>query len=159
MLDKKEFSSKLAGVIKSQKNMRENVQELLDSGFEQVVHHGNTIYLSTLLRQCIGVRSMPTKALKEYIQAHVSNCAWRKDKDGNMVFMKAVKNKPMEVTVPDVKWYDHASAHKAQAKADVDAVARAKALLTVLSKSIEAGTVKDKEQAEKITAALSAALA
>ena len=157
-LTKKEFNSKLSGVVRSVAKQRDNIQELIEAGLVEVQESGNTIYLSMVLSACVGVKALPTKAMKEYIQAHCTNLKYKKNKDGNMVFVKAEKGKEFVVTEPSVKWYEHASAQAAQAKPDLDVVARAKALLTSIEKASSEGKVKDAEEAQRVAKALKDAL-
>ena len=159
MLDNKDFNQKLRNFISSTSTQRDNLQALIVSGLSQVeAEQGNTVQLGTLLNACVGVKSLPTKAIKDYIKAHVTNRKWSKNKDGNLVFSKEKKGVDCVVTAPTGAWYNNVSAKKAQATPDYDAVARAKALLTNLSKAIKDGTVKDADEAAKIKAALSVAL-
>ena len=142
-MNKSTFNKALSAFISSQTTQRDKLQVILMAGFEQAIDNGNTEYLTKALNACINVRSLPTNAIKEYVKVHIENCAWLKGKDGNMVFKKAIKAKPMIVTMPTVVWYEHEVAAKSQAKPDMDVVAQAKALFTKLTKALEAETVKE----------------
>ena len=135
----KNFSAKLAGFKNSMLSQRDNLQEFLEFGLLHYKEHGNTIYLSRTLNVCVGVSALPTRAIKDYIKDH-ANVQWKKDKAGNMVFMKV--GKKVEVTMPDVVWYDSKHVAKDQAKPDMDVLARTKALLTNLNKALEEGHIK-----------------
>ena len=158
MLETKSFNQKLAAFVRSQKTQRDNLQVLLQSGFEQATQHGQLSQLSAVLNETIGVRSINTVVLKEYIQAH-ANVKWSKGKDKKMRFEKAEKT--LTVVMPDVPWYEHSSAVKNQAKADMDVLARARTLLTTLSKSMKEGGIKEgqEEKAQELQSALAKLLA
>lgn len=141
-METKAFNKALSAFITSQKTQRDKLQVLLIAGLEQVETSGNTVYLSKALNACVGVRSLPTKAIKQYIQAHVSNCSWKKNSAGDMVFKKAIAKTPMEVTQPSQAWYEHESAAKAQASEDVDVIKAAELLLKRISKALEEQHVK-----------------
>jgi len=99
----KTYKRKLNSVLKSAKTQRDNVQELIIAGLEQYSEHGSCNYLTMLVQGCIGVRSLPTRSITAYIQAH-ANVTWAKLKDGTDGYKK--KGKGVEVSMPDVTWYD-----------------------------------------------------
>lgn len=162
VLTNKEFTAKLSGVIKSAKTQRDNIQVLIESGLAQANEHGQLTQLSVLLNSTIGVRSLNTKAIKEYVQAH-AEVVWVKSKDKKSMQFKKVKGSELvgaveEITVP---WYEHEAAAKNQAKADMDVMAQAKVFLTRLSKAVEAGSIKEgqEEKAQEIKQQLASLLA
>lgn len=136
----KNFKSKLAGFKNSMLTQRDNLQEFLEFGLLHYKENGNTVYLSQTLNVCVGVKALPTNAIKEYIKEH-ANVQWKKNKDGDMVFKKV--GKQVEVTMPSVIWYNSKHVAKDQAKADMDVLARTKSLLTSLTKALNDGHVKE----------------
>jgi hypothetical protein len=137
------FSRKLSGFVTSQKTQRDNLQSLIVAGLEQYAAHGNTVYLTSTLEKCIGVKSLPTASIKEYIKAH-ADVKWTKSKDGkNVVFAKSTaKGVERSVTMPDTAWYNHESKTKSEAKADTDGMASLKATYNRLTKLIADGKLK-----------------
>lgn len=136
----KNFKSKLAGFKTSILTQRDNLQEFLEFGLLHYKKHGNTLYLSQTLNVCVGVKALPTKAIKDYIKDH-ANVTWAKNKDGDMIFKKS--GKQVEVTMPSVIWYNSKHVAKDQAKADMDVLARTKTLLTSLNNALKDGHVKE----------------
>lgn len=105
MLDNKQFKDKLNGVITSAKNQRQSVQALIESGLEQYRDFGNAGQLSLLMDKCVGVKSMPTVTIKNYIKAQ-ANVKYSKNVDGNYVFSKASKEEEVSVTLLSDSWYE-----------------------------------------------------
>ena len=153
------FNTRLNSVKGRTETLRDLISELIVFGLEHIQESGNTVYLTKVMEVCKGTRSLPTNAIKDYIKVHCSNLVYGKDKAGNFVFKKEVKGKECAVTMPTVAWYDHESAAKAQAQADYDETARAKSLLTALTKALKEGKVKDPAKATALQAALSDVLA
>jgi len=146
-MESKAFNQKLSGLVRSARNQRENVQELIEAGLNQYQEHGNTVYLTKLLNECIGVKSLPTNSIKEYVKAH-ANVKWVKGKDG-MVFKK--DGNDVHVTMPTDKWWEHKSAQH-NAKPDMDVVQRVKSLKSQLDKAVKEGNIKEgqEEQAKEL---------
>lgn len=153
----KAFNDKLGAFIRSQTTQRDNLQVLFVAGLEQYQLSGNTIYLTKTLEKCIGVRSLPTASIKEYIKAH-ANVTWAKSKDGKSNVFKKVGGKGVErkVTLPTVAWYNHETKAKDEAKTDVAAIAQLKATYARLSKALTDNKVKadDVEKTQQALAAL-----
>jgi hypothetical protein len=147
----KNFSTKLSAFLTSTKTQRDNLQALIVFGLTHYRDHGDATYLSRGIQGCIGVKSLPTNTIKNYIKAQ-ANLRLEAGKDG-AVFKK--EGKEVEVTLLDVAWYEWEGADH-QAKPDVDAMARVKTLVTTLAKAIKEGTVKEGQ--EVYTAKLLAAL-
>jgi hypothetical protein len=154
MLNNKQFSAKLSGVVKSAKSQRDTIQVLIESGLSQYQQHGDTNQLSRIVAACVGVRSLPTTVIKEYIKAS-ANVIYTKAKDGTMVFKKAggekepVVQKVFNTGQPEpTTWYDWEGNTQATPKADFDLMARLKTLQANAIKALENGTVK-KGQANK----------
>lgn len=156
-MDNATFKRKLGSVTRSINTQKENIQELIEAGLQQVIDSGNTVYLSAVLNACVGTKALPTKAMKEYINLHCSNLKWGKNKDGNMVFSKAIKGTDCVVTEPSEPWYAFTKA--AQAKPDFNELVRAKSFLTSLKNAMKAHNVKDEAKAKQIADALEAVLA
>lgn len=154
IVDSGVFNTKLAAFVKSQKNQRDNLQFLIVAGLEQYDKSGNTIYLTAVLEASIGVRSLPTKAIKAYIQKH-ANVAWTLDKNGkNHVFKKTEKGEP-KVKLPELAWYNDETKKRDEAKADIAAITQLKATYTRLKTALDQGKVKA-DQREKTEQALAA---
>lgn len=102
----KEFSAKLRGFKTSASSIRENLQALLEYGFEQYRdHQGNATPLTEVMQVVSEVRTIPAKTIKAYIGAH-ANVAYVKNKNtGKMVFRK--NGAEVQVTIPEVPWYAH----------------------------------------------------
>ena len=150
------FKRKLSALVSSAKTQRENIQKFLVFAMAQYKDHGNLSYLTMLLEACVGVRSMPTQTIKDYIKAH-ANVKYIKGKGGNMVFKK--DGKAVKVTEFKVTWYDWKGG-KHQATADLDALARTRALLTNVRKAISEGHIKEgqEEFIRKLESALNSVL-
>lgn len=152
----KAFNDKLGAFVRSQTTQRDNLQVLIVAGLEQYQLSGNTIYLTKTLEKCIGVRSLPTASIKEYIKVH-ANVTWAKSKDGKTNVFKKIGGKGVEreVTLPTVAWYNHETKAKDEAKADVSGIAQLKATYTRLTKALADKKVK-KDEIESTKAALAA---
>lgn len=137
------FNTKLAGFKTSINNQRDNLNDLIVFGIEHYSEHGNTLYLSKVMNTCVGVKALPTQAIKQFIQDH-ANVAWKKDKAGNMVFKK--NGKEVVAEIPTIKWYDSKHVANQQAKPDMDVVARTKSLLTSLTKAMKEGHIKEGQE-------------
>lgn len=142
-MESKVFSAKLGAFVRSTSTQRDNLQDLILAGIELYMDSGNTVYLTKVMNACIGVRSLPTKVIKAYIQDH-ANVSWSKAKDGQLVFKKI--GKEVEVTWPVVVWYDPAQEKKDQAKPDLDMITTIKALRKKLEKALESHTVKEGQE-------------
>ena len=152
----KNFTSKLNTTINSHATQRDNLQALLEFGIEfyngdHTENSGDTVYLTKTLNACIGVKSLSTIKMKDFIKDH-ANVSWVKTTDNSMVFKKIKKEK---VTVKEVttKWYDFEN-EKHQAKADVHPMTQLKSWLTRTEKAIKDGLVKDSEEMDKAIEAM-----
>jgi len=147
----KNFGTTLSGMLRSAKSQREKVQALIVFG---LVHYADTKdagYLSRVLNGCIGIKSMPTVTIKNYIKAH-ANVVWGKTTDGTYVFKKDGKDAVVEL--PSATWFNWEGAGHNNVKADVDALGQAKALLGRIKKGLADHKVKDRDEAKRIEAAL-----
>lgn len=131
------FTRVLGAVVKGATRQRDVLQQLIIFALAHFAEHGNTHYLTVTLNACIGVKSLPTKTMKEFIQAH-ANVTWTKTTDGTMVFRK--QGKDIQVTMPTTLWYDFSKSH--QAAPDLDVVARIKSLATAIEHAISDGKIK-----------------
>lgn len=104
-MNKTDFKNKLKGVITSAKNQRDNIQELIVAGIEQYEDSGRTTFLSDLLAQTVAVKSLPTVTIKDFIKEH-TDLAYRKNKAGEYMFVRADKEAEKVVKLVEVKWYD-----------------------------------------------------
>lgn len=139
----KNFSIKLSAFKTSMNTQRDNLQDLIVFGICHYGEHGSTVYLTKVLNTCIGVKALPTKAIKDFIKDH-ANVVWSKNKDGDMVFKK--QGKEIEATIPTIKWYESSHVKKDQAKPDMDVVARMKSLLTQLDKAMKNHGIKEGQE-------------
>ena len=138
LLDSKTFNRKLSGGVRSAKSQRDNIQALILSGLAQYKEHGNAGQLSSLLAAYVGVKSVPTVTIKDYIKEH-ANVKYAKNKDGDHVFSKdGGKGVERVVTEPLETWYDWKKAKHNNVK-EVNYLKR---LTTDVSKLIAKGTNK-----------------
>lgn len=148
-MEQKVFTRKLQGVIKSAKTQRDNVQELIVAG---LVHYsenkGNTAYLTQLARACIGVRSLPTQTITDYIKAH-ANVGWGKLSDGKSGFRKVgEKGCSAEITLPEVTWYDWEGGNHNRVTPDYDFKQGLANLISTARKRAEEHKLKGGKEAE-----------
>lgn len=137
----KEFA-KVAGQFKEgQGKANERLQALIEYGLSKYAANGDASNLSKALTIAIDVKSLPTKAIKEYIQDH-ANVSWKKTTDGTMKFMKASKAAPVEVKDVTNPFWDSSRVKKVQAKPDfIDPIATIKAAFVQLAKAKEEGKI------------------
>lgn len=138
--DDKGFTAKLAGFTASSKHQRAALQELLVYGLEKYKDHTDTSALSKVVNTLVGVRTIPSKTVKEYIQDHANVVLKKNTKDGTFVFKK--NGETAVVTMPEAVWWEHESNDKNTAKVDViDPVALVRALAKKLMDAKESGKV------------------
>lgn len=147
LLQAKQFSSKLAGVIRSAKTQRDAIQALIESGLAQYCLEGsdgkpcgNTGQLTQVIQACVGVKSLPTNTIKNYIKEH-ANVMFTKNKKGEYVFKKL--GKEVQVTEPKETWYNWSGNKEAKPQPDIKLIARTKAMLTAIKKGIEEDKLED----------------
>ena len=164
-MDFKQFKTKLNGFIQSQKTQRDNLQELIEAALahyagesDSANEPGDTIYLTTLVQKCIGVKSVPTKTVTEYIKEH-ANVRYVKLKDGTYGFKKAQKSVPVEVNMPEVTWYAWTGGDHNTPKKDFDWEASVNRLRQNIAQKLEEGHIKKPEEASKALATLDELLA
>lgn len=147
MLDNKTFSTKLRGIVSSALNQRDNIQAVIVSGFEEYNEHGNSGQLSRVLKACVGVKSLPTKVILDYIKAH-ANVSYIKVKDGTMQFKKSSGETACTVIPFETTWYDWSGNGQHNPPADFDIHARIKALMTSTKKAMDDGKIKSGQEAK-----------
>lgn len=166
-LTAKNFKSKLSTYINTETNRRDQMQNFISFA---VLHYGgktdndkqttgDTSLLTALMRSCIGVKSLPTVTIKDYIKAH-ANVHWVKSSGGNeYVFKKISKGVDVNIVECLTPWYEWEGGEHNKVKADADVIAWAKAVLTRISTAEKEGRhFKDADAAEKIKTALASAL-
>jgi len=151
----KNFKSKLASVIKSAKTQRDNVQSIISFGLSHFKQHEDACYLTQALNAAIGVKSLPTVTLKDYIKEH-ANLVWQKGKDDKLQFKK--EGKDVKVTMPTVAWYEWDGGKHNKVTTDMDVMAQTKALLKRIQAGLKDHKVKDEQAAKNVEAALKVVL-
>jgi hypothetical protein len=110
--DSDNFKKRVAGVIKSGKSIRANIQDLMHYAILQYLdpaNSGNSADLSFLQAQVTGVKSLNHKLMGEYIEDTV-NLKLGKTAEGAPVFKKAVKGDAPSLTdTADLtaNWWEH----------------------------------------------------
>ena len=163
------YKSVLNDVTKSMNTQSENLQGLLDLGFEQVLRvdkdgnlNGNLSVLSDIVNACGSMRTKLTKTVTGYIQDHIQHIVWDKDsKKYKKVVDKKVKIAGEYPTYPF--WEDKNNI--AQGKvATYDENKRFDSFMNQRNKAIASGTIKGDdakllEQMKKAIASLESQLA
>lgn len=147
-MGKSAFNSKLAVFHGQAKVTGQLLQELLEDGILYAMHpanggDGNLRRLTLVVHACQQVKSIPTRTVQRYIQAHVE-CKWQKLSDGTMGF-KYVTG--ANGTLPEVSWMDWEGNQEKNAKPALDIEARLKALITQSEKAAKDET-KEVKHAE-----------
>ena len=142
----KNFNARLSSTLKSAVSLRDNIQGLLIFALVHFREHGDTSYLTKIMNGTIGVKSIPTATIKDYIKNHAP-VVWKenKKKDG-LLFKKT--GECSDTVIPNKPWYEFSQQH--QAKKDMDVLAQARSLLKRITTSLEAETVKNVEEAKTI---------
>lgn len=152
--------------LRTEKTKRDALQVLIVDCLDHAQLNGSNNFdnLSHLIRGLIELKSRNCNAIREYIKDHVSNISWQKvkHKDGKVTycFKKTTKAEPCEYKPIVQKWWEHGKNAATNNNADVDVIARAKALLTTLQKAAESNHIKkgQDQQAKKLIDALNLAL-
>lgn len=129
----KEFSTIARQFKDSQGKANERLQALIEYGIQKAQEHNDTSLLSQALNIAMGIKMVGTKAVKEYIQAHI-NVKWLKTTDGTYKFKR--DGKEWTIKEIEVPFWDHSSAAKVAAK--VDMLDPVKELQAVFGKLINA---------------------
>jgi len=155
------FNNKLAIFYGEAKKIGPLLQELLEDGILYAMHpseggDGNLRRLTLIVHACQQVKTVPTRTIQRYIQAHV-NCQWKKLSDGTYGF-KYIGG--ANGTLPSVTWMDWEGNQEKNAKPDVDLVQNLKSMLTRAKNAKKEGkTVKGQEylpELEKLLTKMSA---
>ena len=127
----KNFDSKLGSFVRTAKNQRETIQHFIEFGLTMAKEHGDLGYLSRFMVASVGVKSIPTRTIKDYKKEH-ANVKWVKTKDGSHTFKK--DGKKLEVTEPETVWYEW---KKAKHQAEVDQEKRALSMFKAYAKKLK----------------------
>ena len=103
IMNQKQFTDALNGVIRSATNQRDKIQNLAIDALRHYASSGDATRLSTLIHRIRGVKSLNTSALKQYIESH-ANLTFTTMKDGTYGFRKSGKGEA-SVTEPVESWY------------------------------------------------------
>lgn len=151
---KKTFKVSLQTWYTSELSNRDKLQALLDFGFKQAINKDankcNLTPLSDVLNLCKQAKSVPTKAVLKYIQAHVP--VKLVDNEGIITLKKADKDDIFEAKQPSKTWYDFDQSHNDLSKIDPYKLARA--LVTKLNADKNSSRVTDKAAAKKVSDAI-----
>lgn len=139
-MSKGQFASKLAVFHGKAKVLGPMLQELLEDGILYAMHpenggDGNLRRLTLVIHACQMVKSVPTRTIQRYIQAHV-DCKWCKLSDDTMGFKY---NGAANGTLPEVSWTEWAGNTEKDAKVDTDVLKGIKALLARAEKAEKEG--------------------
>lgn len=145
-LTSKNYNSRLNGYFKSESSRRDTMQAFISFG---VLHYGgqtdkgectkgDTTLLSALMKGCVGVKSLPSLTIKDYIKEH-ANVSFVKTKDGTFVFKKRSKNEDVSIMECLTPWYEWEGGHHNKAKPDFDLLARFKSVLTAFETAKKKG--------------------
>lgn len=140
IMSKGQFSSKLAVFHGQAKKVGPMLQELLEDGILYAMHpknggDGNLRRLTLVIHACQMVKSVPTRTIQRYIQAHVE-CKWQKLDDGTMGF-KFVNG--ANGSLPEVSWTEWSGNQEKDAKPALDVEKRVRALLSQAKKDAKEG--------------------
>lgn len=149
----KSFKRELSTFLRSTTTQRNKVQAFIVFGLSHLKETGDSGYLSLLMNGCVGVKSLRTQTIKEYIKGHAVGLKWSKRKDKTMGFTGTVT----EFKEPVMNWFDWDTT--GSAKADMDPMAQVKSLISRIGKALEEGTIKDADKGKEIQGALAAIVA
>lgn len=122
----KEFTKVAKEFAQGQIKANERLQALIEYGIARLPQTNDTSHLSQALNIAVSVKSLPTKAIKAYIQAHV-NVKWMKTTDGTYKFKR--DGKEWAIKEIEKPFWEANQVKATQAKADmVDPIAEVKAL-------------------------------
>lgn len=155
-MELKTFKTKLAGVVRSENSLRENIQALTVSAVETFGEHGDTSRIEMLVNASVKMRSIRSNTLKDFIKAH-ANVRFVAAKDGEGFTVKKAGKGPIEVQPIDSDWWEFDK--QGVAKPDFDALVKAKHLLSSLDKAKDEGRAKLNSANDRIEAVLRATIA
>lgn len=137
--------------LRSEKNLRDKIQILIEASVGHAEDHSNDFTLvSALINGLKENKTRNLKAITAYIQEHVQGIHWTKLGDGSMGY-KGKKGEKVVFKTFEYPWYNH-KLNMASQQIQVDALSRAKSLMTTLATALEKGTIKkgQEEQAQTI---------
>ena len=143
-VDNGNFKKRVAGVIKSGKSIRGNIQELVQFALIDYLtpaSNGNTAKITYLYTQVAGVKSLNHRTLGMFVEDTV-NVKLSKTSEGEMVFRKAVKGDTpsfREGGDIDANWWEHGR----------DPAPKPADLLKILDAAIKAVSATINNDAEK----------
>ena len=110
-MNTKHFRNNLDRIIKSEKTVREGLQNLLILAIEEYAKSGNTNYIEMVLTAVKGMHSVRSSTLVAWIKAH-ANIVVSAAKDGS-IRVKKVKGESGTATTPTTLWWEHDNKGKA----------------------------------------------
>lgn len=149
----KNFNKKLTSVIGRSKTARVDLQALLIFGLAHYGKTEDTCYLDKCVKSCIGIGSLDTRKMREYLQAH-ANIAWTKieiksgAKKGQVDHVFKKKGQHAEVTLPDAPWYEFEK--ETEEKPPVDALVKLVNFRKMLAKELSDKHVTDVAMTKRI---------
>lgn len=93
-------------IVKRAKTLRQDIQTLMFFGLTHYAEHGDSTYLTNVMKSVAYVKTVPTKTIQHYIMLHAPNLIWVKGKNGK-VFKKKEKGIENTIIFPDVPWWEH----------------------------------------------------
>lgn len=140
MMGNSEFKRAIVAMHDHAKITGPMVQNLIEDGLLQARHpneggHGSLNRLSMLVNACQHVKTLPTRTIQRYIQAHI-DAKFGKLDDGSRGFK--FNGKP-SATMPDVSWYEWEGNTENKAKNDPDLVRSLKTMITKAKNDIKEG--------------------
>jgi hypothetical protein len=159
------LKSKITTFLRTEKTKRDALQALIVECLEHAKSNDNAFdNLSLLVRGLIELKSRNCDAIRSYIGEHVTNVQWTKvtHKGGKVEYMykKAVKAELVEYKEITYPWFNHGKNLATNTNKELDVIARAKSLLTTLTKGMDEHTIKtgQEDQAQALIASLNALL-
>lgn len=156
------FNQNVSTIKRSGETVATAIQNAVIQALLHYKENEDTIFLTRLMDAARGSSAIRTNTLKEFIKAH-ANVIFTKSKAKNdktvQVFKKINKKEAAEIKEVTSRWQDFN--HEGNVTPDIDAIARAKSFMTILSKALKGEKhLKDgqREQAEKLLNAMQGAL-
>ena len=129
-MDTKQFKGKLARIVKSEKTVREGLQNLTILAIQEYAKSGNTNFLEMVITAVKGMHGSRTSTLIAWIKAH-ANIVIQRTKDGG-VRVKKVKGESVTATTPTTLWWEHDNKGKA---AEFDVIKQLSSFINRLDKA------------------------
>lgn len=140
---KSSFQTRVQAVVRSAKAQRDKIQGLIVEALAHYGQHQDASYLTYLVRSCIGVSSLRTNTMKDFIKAH-ANVSWTKLNDSKLGFKRLGGEDKAVIKEVKTNWYEFNTDGEA-VKADFKLYGVVKGVVTRLTKALEAGKVKPEE--------------